>query len=109
MDVPQMHDSVDSRENMSTARLAQMEAAAQFPGAGNEFEQPVHGELLLPLLPGEQAAPRRLGGRPHAVDQESFPGVAPRHPGRLTVSTTRPMIRRMGPLLLAGTGRCSPS
>ena len=49
---------------------AQMEAAARVQGAGGGFVPPAHGELLMPLLHGEQAAPRRLDGRRPEHDQQ---------------------------------------
>jgi hypothetical protein len=65
MDVPQSHESVDSRTSMagrqmSTAELAQMEAAGY--GFAQQFAPEattVPGELLLPLLPGDRTAPHR--------------------------------------------------
>ncbi len=78
LEVPNAHESVDSRGNvagghqMSPAELAQMEAA----GCG--FAQQlapeaatVPGELLLPLLPGDRTAPHRQ----RADVQGSFEGA----------------------------------
>ena len=89
MEVPQAHESVDSRESaaggrqMSTVELPQMEAA------GNGFAQQyamdaaaVPGELLLPLLPGDRTAPHRQ----HAYVQSSFHDPPGRRPiDRMTV------------------------
>jgi hypothetical protein len=79
MDVPQAHESVDSRSNMAGGRqaeVAQMEA--ELAATGNGFAQLVEqfatetaampGELLLPLLPGDRTAPHRH----HASVQGSF-------------------------------------
>ena len=66
MEVPQAHESVDSRSSvaggrqMSTAELAQMEAAGY--GLAQQFATEaatMPGELLLPLLPGDRTAPHR--------------------------------------------------
>ena len=76
MDVPQALESSASRNNaagrqhMSTAGVPQMEAAAQDQDAGNGFGRPMPGELLMPLLSGEQPALRRLDGRQHAYVQQ---------------------------------------
>ena len=89
MDVPQTHESVDSRNSvaggrqMSTAELAQMEAAGyelapQFATAAATMP----GELLLPLLPGDRTAPHRQ----HAYVQDSYHDVPSRRPiDRMTV------------------------
>ena len=67
MSAPQAHDSNASRDNVAErpnmSMLTQLEAAAQVHDAGHGFEPPMHGELRLPLLPGEPAIPSRLGGR----------------------------------------------
>ena len=76
MDVPQALESSASRNNaagrqhMSTAGVPQMEAAAQDQDAGNGLGRPMPGELLMPLLSGEQPALRRLDGRQHAYVQQ---------------------------------------
>ena len=67
MSVPQAHDSNAPRDNVAErpnmSMLTQLEATAQVHDAGHGFEPPMHGELPLPLLPGEPATPPRLGGR----------------------------------------------
>jgi hypothetical protein len=50
--------------------LTQLEAAAQVHDAGHGFEPPMHGEVLVPLLPGEPATPPRLGGRQPAYAKQ---------------------------------------
>ena len=85
--VSQTHDSnalradVAERPNMYTAEVAPMEAqmtaAARFQGAGGGFVPPAQGELLMPLLHGEQAAPRRLDGRQPAYVQQLAPDEVP--------------------------------
>ena len=76
MDVPQALESSASRNNaagrqhMSTAGVPQMEAAAQDHDAGDGLGRPMPGELLMPLLSGEQPALRRLDGRQHAYVQQ---------------------------------------
>ena len=89
MDVPQAHESIDSRSGvaggrqMSTAELAQMEAAGY--GFAQQFAPEaatMPGELLLPLLPGDRTAPHRQ----HADVQGSFHDLPVRRPiDRMTV------------------------
>ncbi len=74
MSEPQAHDTNASRDNVAErpnmSMLTQLEAAAQVHDAGHGFEPPMHGELLLPLLPGEPATPPRLGGRQPAYAKQ---------------------------------------
>ena len=89
LDVPQAHESVDSRgsvaggRQMSTAELAQMEAAGYgfAPQLATEAAT-MPGELLLPLLPGDRTAPHRQ----HAYVQGSYHDLPGRRPiDRMTV------------------------
>ena len=83
LDVPQAHESVDSRgsvaggRQMSTAELAQMEAAGYgfAPQLATESAT-MPGELRLPLLPGDRTAPHRQ----HAYVQDSYHDVPSRRP-----------------------------
>ncbi len=89
LEVPKAHESVDSRDNvaggrqLSTAELAQMEAAGY--GFAQQFATEaatMPGELLLPLLPGDRTASHRQ----HADVQGSFHDLPVRRPiDRMTV------------------------